>query len=88
MKVERLADKLEFHSFADPYFDENCVVMQRRDTKSALVLDPGLQVAVVSDFIDKNDLQVDCILLTHGHVDHVFGVPVIREQTGAPVYMH
>jgi len=45
-------------------------------------------VEVVSEFIDKHDLQVEYILLTHGHVDHVFGVPVIREQTGAPVYMH
>jgi hydroxyacylglutathione hydrolase len=88
MAAERLADKLEIHSWADPYFDQNCVVMQRRDTKSALVLDPGLQVGVVSEFIEKNDLKVDYILLTHGHVDHVFGVPVIREQTGAPVYMH
>jgi glyoxylase-like metal-dependent hydrolase (beta-lactamase superfamily II) len=86
--MERLEDKLEINSFADPYFDQNCVVMRRRDTKSALVLDPGLQVAVVSDFIEKQGLTVEHILLTHGHVDHVFGVPVIREQTGAPVYMH
>ena len=86
--TERLADKLEIASFADPYFDQNCVVMRRRDTRSALVLDPGLQVGVVADYIEKNDLSVEYILLTHGHVDHVFGVPAIREQTGAPVYMH
>lgn len=86
--TERLADKLEIASFADPYFDQNCLVMQRRDTKSALVLDPGLQVGVVADYIEKNDLKIEYILLTHGHVDHVFGVPAIREQTGAPVYMH
>jgi hydroxyacylglutathione hydrolase len=86
--TEALADKLEIASFADSYFDQNCLVMRRRDTRSALVLDPGLQVGVVSDYIEKNDLQVEYVLLTHGHVDHVFGVPVIREQTGAPVYMH
>ena len=86
--TERLGDKLEIASFADPYFDQNCVVMRRRDTRSALVLDPGLQVGVVADYIEKNDLKVEFILLTHGHVDHVFGVPAIREQTGAPVYLH
>jgi hydroxyacylglutathione hydrolase len=86
--TESLAQKLEITSFADPYFDQNCLVMRRRDTKAALVLDPGLQVGVVSDFIEKNDLDVQYVLLTHGHVDHVFGVPAIREQTGAPVYMH
>lgn len=86
--TERLGDKLEIASFADPYFDQNCVVMRRRDTRSALVLDPGLQVGVVADYIEKNDLRVEFILLTHGHVDHVFGVPAIRQQTGAPVYLH
>ena len=86
--TERLGDKLEIASFADPYFDQNCVVMRRRDTRSALVLDPGLQVGVVADYIEKNDLKVEFILLTHGHVDHVFGVPAIREQTRAPVYLH
>ena len=86
--TEALAEKLEIASFADPYFDQNCLVMRRRDTRSALVLDPGLQVGVVSDYIEKNDLKVEYVLLTHGHVDHVFGVPAIREQTGAPVYMH
>jgi glyoxylase-like metal-dependent hydrolase (beta-lactamase superfamily II) len=86
--MDRLEDKLEIASFADPYFDQNCVVMRRRDTRSALVLDPGLQVGVVSEYIEKNDLNVEYVLLTHGHVDHVFGVPAIREQTGAPVYMH
>ncbi|HEV1998698.1 MAG TPA: MBL fold metallo-hydrolase [Candidatus Dormibacteraeota bacterium] len=86
--MEKLADKLEIASFADPYFDQNCLLMRRRDTNRALVLDPGLQVGVVSDYIDKHDLKVEYILLTHGHVDHVFGVPAIREQTGAPVYMH
>ncbi|MFN2464449.1 MAG: MBL fold metallo-hydrolase, partial [Candidatus Dormibacteria bacterium] len=88
MTMESLAERVEIVSFADPYFDQNCVILRRRDTGSALVIDPGLQVAEVSDYIDRNDLQVEHILLTHGHLDHVFGVPVIREQTGAPVYMH
>ena len=83
-----VTDRVEIHSFADRYFDQNCMIIRRRDTRSALVIDPGLQVEVVSDFIDRNELEVEHILLTHGHVDHVFGVPVIREQTGAKTYMH
>jgi hydroxyacylglutathione hydrolase len=86
--TEAIGDKIEIVSFADPYFDQNCLILRRRDTRSALVIDPGLQVGVVSDYIEKNDVKVDYILLTHGHVDHVFGVPTIKEQTGAPTYMH
>jgi hydroxyacylglutathione hydrolase len=86
--TESIADQVDITGFADRYFDENCIIIRRRDTKSALVIDPGLQVDAVSDFIDKQDLKVEHILLTHGHVDHVFGVPKIKEQTGAPTYMH
>jgi glyoxylase-like metal-dependent hydrolase (beta-lactamase superfamily II) len=86
--TEAIEDKIEIVSFADPYFDQNCMIVRRRDTRSALVMDPGLQVAKVSDYIEKEDLKVDFILLTHGHVDHVFGVPAIKAQTGAPTYMH
>lgn len=88
MSTETDAELLDITSFADRYFDQNCLVIRRRDTKAALVIDPGLQVQEVSDFIDREDLDVSHILLTHGHVDHVFGVPVIREQTGAKTYMH
>ncbi|MFY9614146.1 MAG: MBL fold metallo-hydrolase [Candidatus Dormiibacterota bacterium] len=86
--AEAIGDKIEIVSFADRFFDQNAMVLRRRDTRSALVIDPGLQVAEVSDYIDQNDIKVDFILLTHGHVDHVFGVPAIKEQTGAPTYMH
>jgi hydroxyacylglutathione hydrolase len=85
---ESIADQVEITSFADRVFDQNCLVIRRRDTRSALVIDPGLQVEAVSDFIDQQDLKVEHILLTHGHVDHVFGVPAIKAQTGAPTYMH
>jgi glyoxylase-like metal-dependent hydrolase (beta-lactamase superfamily II) len=85
---ETITDKIEILSYADPYFDQNCLVLRRRDTRSALVIDPGLQFEVVSDVIEKNDLKVEHILLTHGHVDHVLGVPRIKTQTGATTYMH
>jgi hydroxyacylglutathione hydrolase len=86
--TESIAERIEIRSWADPHFDQNCLVIQRRDTRACLLVDPGLQFQEVAAVIEKEDLQVDHILLTHGHVDHVFGVPAIRELTGAPTHMH
>lgn len=86
--TESVIDRIEVRSFADPYFDQNCMVIQRRDTRRALIMDPGLQVEAVAELVRTERLEVDFILLTHGHVDHVFGVPLMKEITGAPVHMH
>jgi hydroxyacylglutathione hydrolase len=86
--TESIADKVEIRGFADPYFDQNCIVIKRRDTREALILDPGLQYEVIADLVEREDLHVEHILVTHGHVDHVLGVPRIKQQTGALVHMH
>ena len=37
--TESIADQVEVTSFADRYFDQNCLIIRRQDTKSALVID-------------------------------------------------
>jgi hydroxyacylglutathione hydrolase len=86
--AEALGQKLELSIFADDLFAENCYILRRRDTKSALVIDPGLQVEQVLDLIDRERLEVERILVSHGHIDHVAGVPALHRQTQAPIAMH
>lgn len=85
---ETLREKLELSAFADDLFGENCYLVHRRDTKAALVVDPGLQADQVLRQIARAQLEVQSILLTHGHIDHIAGVPALRAATGAPVAMH
>ena len=42
----------------------------------------------VSAHLERERLTVEALLLTHGHVDHIAGVPALRQRTGAPVSMH
>jgi hydroxyacylglutathione hydrolase len=63
-------------------------VVRRRDTRAALVVDPGLQADRLLHHLAGARLDVERILVTHGHIDHIAGVPALREATGAPVAMH
>lgn len=86
--AEALRERLQLSVFTDPLFAQNCYILRRRDSRTALIIDPGLQYQSVLDLVDRDGLQVDRILLTHGHVDHLAGVPSVWEATRAPVGMH
>lgn len=91
MKAEAaraLREKFQLSIVVDPLFGQNCYLLRRRDTDRVIVLDPGLQHPEVLQVLEQNGWQVDRILLTHGHVDHVLGVPSVVAASGAPVSMH
>ena len=86
--AEALREKLEVSIFLDDLFGENCFLIRRRDTNAALVLDPGLQIERVRQQVRDDTLEVDRILVTHGHIDHIAGVSGLHAETGAPIAMH
>ncbi|WP_029332994.1 MBL fold metallo-hydrolase [Exiguobacterium oxidotolerans] len=58
-----------------------------RDGK-CLVIDPGTEDMRFFDEIEQRNAQVEAILLTHAHFDHIGGVDMLRRFTSAPVYLH
>jgi glyoxylase-like metal-dependent hydrolase (beta-lactamase superfamily II) len=83
-----LREKFQLAIVEDPVFGQNCYLLHRKDTDRVLVLDAGLQYAGVLRLLEEKSWRVDRILLTHGHVDHVIGVPSVVAATKAPVAMH
>ena len=43
---------------------------------------------LIEDFIATHRLSVRYILLTHAHVDHTFGIDILKEKYNAPVLAH
>ena len=66
----------------------NCYVVADEAARACAVIDPGDEGERVAQALSSLNLNVQAILLTHGHFDHVGGVRALRDATGAPVYLH
>lgn len=66
----------------------NCSVLGDETSREAIVIDPGDDVSEIMAIVERNQLTVKMIVITHAHIDHIGGAQKLRAQTGAPVYMH
>jgi hydroxyacylglutathione hydrolase len=65
---------------------ENCFFVRRSGAAEAVVVDPGDEAPKLLAAIEELGLDVQAILLTHTHFDHVGAVAPVARATGAPVY--
>jgi hydroxyacylglutathione hydrolase len=86
--AETLHDLLELAIVVDPTYDQNCYVLHRRDSDAAMLIDPGLQKDRTLQLLDDSGWRCERVLLTHGHGDHVNGVPAIVAAHRCPVALH
>ena len=70
-----------------PFF-KNGFVVGCEATRQAVLIDPGDEVADLLSFVDRHELSVRAILLTHAHVDHVSGVGRAKRALNVPIYLH
>ena len=66
----------------------NCYFAINKETKEALVIDPGEEAARLMQQIKAQGLTVAAILLTHGHFDHAGAAEELSALCNAPVYAH
>ncbi len=64
----------------------NCYYFYDEEIKQAVVVDPPEKGAWIYEHLLGKGLQVDAILLTHGHFDHISGVNALKEMSGAEIY--
>ena len=66
----------------------NCSIIGDEATRDAMVIDPGDDIEDVLSIVQKHQLQVRQIVITHAHIDHVGGAMKLRQVTGAPILMN
>jgi hydroxyacylglutathione hydrolase len=67
----------------------NCYVLAQRAGTDAVIVDPGQRaVAPLRRILDENRLTPAAVLLTHGHIDHIWSAQKVSDAYGCPTYIH
>lgn len=66
----------------------NCSIFGDEKGGEAIVIDPGDEIGRIQAILEKHQLRVTAIIVTHAHIDHIGGAQKLKALTGAPVYMN
>ncbi len=66
----------------------NCSILGDEQTREAIVIDPGDEVARILEILKRHRLTAKYILNTHAHFDHVGNCRELKEATGAEIWLH
>jgi glyoxylase-like metal-dependent hydrolase (beta-lactamase superfamily II) len=70
-------------------FGTNCYVLAPAAGEQCLVVDPGVDVVgQLDDVLGEYRLRPAAVLLTHGHIDHIFSVTPVCGARDVPAYIH
>jgi glyoxylase-like metal-dependent hydrolase (beta-lactamase superfamily II) len=79
---------MRIQTFTGGAFDENSFLVSAGDDGRAVVIDPGAAAYFLLERVEEEGLEVEAILVTHAHLDHIEGLDDVRQATGAPIYLH
>ena len=70
-------------------FQTNCYILAQDNSKECVVVDPGQDAAEpLNEFLTGSDLSPRAVLLTHGHLDHIWSAQKVADMYGCPAYIH
>lgn len=66
-------------------FQQNCSIIHCEKTNKGAVVDPGGDLPLVLDYIAKERIEIEKILLTHAHIDHAGATSELAAQLSVPI---
>ena len=75
------------HTLTLGLYQTNCYIVHNEGSKQCIVIDPGYAADTILNRAAVLGLQIEAILLTHGHFDHVGAVRQIAADTDCQVYL-
>jgi glyoxylase-like metal-dependent hydrolase (beta-lactamase superfamily II) len=66
-------------------YQQNCTLLWCGQTHKAVIVDPGGEMEQLLHLIEKTGVNLEKILLTHGHLDHVGAAGLMAKHLGVPI---
>lgn len=67
--------------------EENCFILWKEGRREGVIIDPGAEAGKILRAVEEEALEVERIINTHCHVDHVGAVGRIQQELGVPFYI-
>jgi glyoxylase-like metal-dependent hydrolase (beta-lactamase superfamily II) len=80
MPPQKPAGPLQINVIVSPPFMENTWIVRRTGSEQCVLVDPGFTPRQIIQFLEKQNLTPQLILLTHGHADHIAGNQALKER--------
>lgn len=82
---------MKLKAFRKNDMGQNVYLYYDEDVGGGFLIDAGCSeddCKELKRFLEENEIEVEAILLTHGHYDRIIGVHNAKQVTGADVYCH
>jgi glyoxylase-like metal-dependent hydrolase (beta-lactamase superfamily II) len=66
----------------------NCSIIGDEVSHEAMVIDPGDDIDSILAILQRHQLTLKQIVITHAHIDHVGGAMKLKRATGAPILLN
>ncbi len=81
---------LVIHTFTLGPLDNNTYLLEDTSTKECIAIDPTYEIENVLTEIQKDNLKLKSLWITHAHFDHIIGVSLLWEKVNPHplIYLH
>jgi hydroxyacylglutathione hydrolase len=88
-KTSGKKDAVLIAGFPAGSFAANCYLVAAGPGEPCLIVDPGQDAEPgLTELLRKYKLEPAAVLLTHGHIDHIWSVTPVCRGSGIPAYIH
>lgn len=83
---ESVSSVLTYRSVPVTPFQQNCSIVRCNQSGKGCIIDPGGDLPMVLDVARRMDVQIEKILITHGHLDHAGQCAALQRELEVEIY--